>query len=81
MPLLAFAAAPFGLACGMAAWLGTAQAQSGEVSIDSTGELTGHHGQPTLPWPTQNITIQDVIITVTLKPCPLCPFMRSFQHR
>ena len=45
--LTVVAAAPFGLACGMASWLGTAQAQSGEVSIDSTGEQTLHCGQPT----------------------------------
>ena len=34
----ASAAAPFGLVCGMASWLGVSQAQSGSISIDSTGE-------------------------------------------
>ena len=37
------AAAPVGLACGLAAWLGVAQAQSGNISIDSTGGQRRQH--------------------------------------
>ena len=42
------AAAPVGLACGLASWLGVAQAQSGNISIDSTGGWRQHRHLPML---------------------------------